>query len=97
MMGTDPAAAASRPAPVAASADFDVAGAVGRYPTLTLERSDVPGYACAVDFSADLASWALPGVLVSAEVLEDGRRREVWRAPVASPTRLYGRVRVAAP
>jgi hypothetical protein len=70
------------------------------YATLTFRRANAAdNLTQVVEFSSDLASWPVTGVQVSASDNGDGTRTEVWRSasPVDGASRMFGRVRFAAP
>ncbi len=65
------------------------------YATLTFtRRSEAGDTAFAVQFSGELMTWNIPGVIVSSTDNGDGSRTEVWRSadPVSARARLFGRV-----
>lgn len=82
--------------PTGAWQEFTVGETTGTYATLTFQRAtyheDAEQH---VEFSTDLNSWPIAGVLVSRTETVPGTVVEVWRSntPVSSGTRLFGRVR----
>ena len=90
---TNPANPGSSRVPTAQFAD--ISGQT--YATLTFtRRSEAEDTTFAVQFSDELLTWTIPGVLVSTVTHGDGTQTEVWRStnPVSALTRLFGRVLV---
>ena len=90
----------SSPSPAVASGsleNFTVAGAPGRYLTITFtRRTDVLDLSYNPEFSADLAAWSPATVLVSSTLNTDCTLTETWRAATAVELerRLFVRVKV---
>lgn len=99
-LGTDPHADSSGSAPSGALAELTVNGVTGRYFTLSFPRSTAAmGVTVTAEFSTDLNSWSIAGVLQSSVTNGNGASTQVWRTAVPAPpeTRLFGRLRVSAP
>ncbi len=97
-MGGNPAANSSALTPTGQFQSLTVNEVTANYPTLTFRRANAADdVIAAVEFSADLSAWSLPGVQVSSADNGDGTRTEVWRAPApASGTqRMFGRVKLS--
>jgi hypothetical protein len=89
----DPFSAMPNRAPTAQFAD--ISGQT--YATLTFtRRSEAEDTAFAVQFSDELMTWTIPGVLVSITDNGDGTQTEFWRSadPVSVRNRLFARVLV---
>lgn len=99
-LGSDPAANSTAALPVGARQLLTVNGAEAEYFTLTFTRSgQAPDVTAVVDFSTDLSTWPLTGVLASSKTNPDGSLTEVWRSPspTAPESRLFGRLRLTRP
>ena len=67
------------------------------YATLTYtRRSEAEDTVFSVQFSDELMTWNIPGVMVSSTSNGNGTQTEVWRStdPVSTRARLFGRVQV---
>lgn len=100
-LGADPKVSSPASQPQGSRATLTVDGTAADYFTLIFPRANAAtDVTVKAEFSTDLSTWPLTGILVSATPNADGQTRtEVWRAPApaSGQTRLFGRLHITTP